>query len=291
MIKKAKFQERERQMRLAARAMLNDSKSIISDLSENIDKNGNNSESKDNINVPETTDSSSVVSSLQSPSMAESKTIPSSSSSSNKKNLNKPAWAFAKEEDASDMLENKELEDDEGLLDFASGLDFDKYMGDVEIKTMMDAVAKRISELEVDVKNDDERIKEAIIRQALRQQAETKMNSDAKSYSLESDTNESEEAINFAKQVLADIDELGNVHSTASVAQLYKQAKEAESNDSSSVIDNKLNQMGAAPNSTDDPTAHKGTPHIAVHQDDEGERLKQKDALNKLPYRNRNPAV
>lgn len=298
--KKAKFQERERQMRLASRAMLNESKSVISQVSDSLN------ESK----VPETNDiapskvkindndGGSVVSSLPSPSVAESKatTIASSSSSSKKKNTNKPAWAYAKEEEAVDMLENKELEDDEGLLDFANDLDFDKYMDDVEIKTMMDAVAKRIGELEVDVKNDDERVKEAIIRQALRQQIESQMSSDAKSYSVDGDTNASDEALNFAKQVLADMDELGAVHSTASVAQLYKQAKEADSSandeDQAAIAaNNKINSMGAAPATTNDPTAHKGTPHIAVHQDDEGERLKQKDALNKLPYKNRNPAV
>lgn len=291
--KKAKFQERERQMRLASRAMLNDSKSMISDISDQINNNSNNSESKDKTNVPETTDSNSVVSSLPSPSIAESKTIPSSSSSKNKKNVNKPAWAYAKEEDASNMLENKELEDDEGLLDFASELDFDKYMDDVEIKTMMDAVAKRIGELEVDVKNDDERVREAIIRQALRQQIESQIGSDAKSHSVDGETNASEEAMNFAKQVLADMDELGNIHSKASVAQLYKQAKEVEAESESHGNDNisNNNQMGSAPTSTNDPLSHKGTPHIAVHQDDEGERLKQKDALNKLPYKNRNPAV
>jgi hypothetical protein len=36
---------------------------------------------------------------------------------------------------------------------------------------------------------------------------------------------------------------------------------------------------------------HKGTPLIAVHDDSDGARKKEKDAVHKIPYMNRNPAV
>ena len=53
------------------------------------------------------------------------------------------------------VTKDKDEEDEDDLLDFATGLNFEKYMDDVEIKTMMEIVKNRINELERESKQED----------------------------------------------------------------------------------------------------------------------------------------
>jgi hypothetical protein len=64
--------------------------------------------------------------------------------------------------------EDREFEDDEGLLNFAAGLDFDRYIDDLEIRTMMEKVRKRIMDLEREVSQDEKRVAESEARAKLR---------------------------------------------------------------------------------------------------------------------------
>lgn len=82
----------------------------------------------------------------------------------------KPAWAMT--EEAASAKENDddfELEDDEGLLEFAEGLDYDRYINDIEVKTMIDKLQKRIGDLQKEVEVDDQRNAAAEIRAAKRE--------------------------------------------------------------------------------------------------------------------------
>eukprot|EP00283_Hemiselmis_rufescens_P006869 CAMPEP_0173419114 /NCGR_PEP_ID=MMETSP1357-20121228/1073_1 /TAXON_ID=77926 /ORGANISM="Hemiselmis rufescens, Strain PCC563" /LENGTH=262 /DNA_ID=CAMNT_0014381703 /DNA_START=50 /DNA_END=835 /DNA_ORIENTATION=- len=54
----------------------------------------------------------------------------------------KPAWALTEE-----GLEDRELEEADDLVNFASGLDFDKYIEDYEVRNAIAAVKDRIAEL------------------------------------------------------------------------------------------------------------------------------------------------
>lgn len=66
------------------------------------------------------------------------------------------------------MKEDREFEDDEGLLNFAAGLDFDRYIDDLEVRTMMEKVRKRIMDLEREVTQDERRVAESEARAKLR---------------------------------------------------------------------------------------------------------------------------
>lgn len=66
------------------------------------------------------------------------------------------------------MKEDKELEDDEGLLNFAAELNFDRYIDDLEVRTMMEKVRKRIMDLEREVTQDERRVAESEARAKLR---------------------------------------------------------------------------------------------------------------------------
>ena len=56
----------------------------------------------------------------------------------------KPLWAMT-EEKATEIAREKQDEEVEELLSFAQGLDFEKYIDDMEIATMMDQVKNLFS--------------------------------------------------------------------------------------------------------------------------------------------------
>ena len=56
--------------------------------------------------------------------------------------ISKPKWAYTKEE-----LKKEEDDELEDLLDFADNLDFDAYMEDMEVKSLIGALRHRIDEL------------------------------------------------------------------------------------------------------------------------------------------------
>ena len=283
-----RFQKQEEQMRKAQKAMA---------------KEVEEASAKGSSAGPETALDEATISTLGSPIYAESKSeavgaVVASKAASDEKsssvnnkgaagNKNKPAWAFANEGDAAEAKEAKEMDDDEGLLDFAAGLDFEKYVDDMEVQTMLAAVAKRIRELEREVKDDDARALSAAERQAFRAQLEAAgedtsfLDDDATGLSSDG------EARAFAKAVLADMEDLKGVHSEKSVAQLYTKAKDD--------MDDGKKKVHIAPEVKAEVTTnaleHAGTPLIAVHDDSEGARMTEKKSVRKLPYMNRNPAV
>lgn len=68
----------------------------------------------------------------------------------NNSSSNRPAWALT-ETAAETAVEEKELDDEDDLLSFAEGLDFDRYIGDMEVRTVMDRLRQRIAEMEKEV--------------------------------------------------------------------------------------------------------------------------------------------
>jgi len=54
----------------------------------------------------------------------------------------KPKWAYTE-----DQLKQEEDQDVDNLLDFTKNLDYDKYIDDLEVNTMVTALKKRIDEL------------------------------------------------------------------------------------------------------------------------------------------------
>lgn len=92
---------------------------------------------------------SKTSSSITAPSKSSS-VVGSSSSSS------KPAWALTETASiaASDA---EELDDEDELLSFAEGLDFDRLIDDMELQSVMDQLKSRISAMEKDAAIKDQR--------------------------------------------------------------------------------------------------------------------------------------
>ena len=79
----------------------------------------------------------------------------------------KPAWALT-EKAAEEADEEKDLIDGDELIEFAKNLDFDKYIDDMEIQTMIARVKQRIGDLEKDYNNESSRLEESEHRLLLR---------------------------------------------------------------------------------------------------------------------------
>lgn len=108
-------------------------------------------ESIKNNPAEEKTAQSSVNPSKSSDSKAEAK-----STSNNK---SRPAWAMT--EKAIADTEDDMDEDIDSLIDFAQGLDYNKYINDIEIKMMIEQMKKRISSIESEIAEDEKRDSEA----------------------------------------------------------------------------------------------------------------------------------
>lgn len=80
-------------------------------------------------------------------------TIPKSSQASGNE-TNKPAWCQSETDH-----EASEMNNEENLLSFVHGLDFDKYTHDLELQTLMDQLRKRIRLLELEKKKDETKLK------------------------------------------------------------------------------------------------------------------------------------
>ena len=247
---------------------------------------------------------------------------------------NRPAWSYAKEEDA-DMAaqyaaESKEEEEVDDLLKFAEGLDFDKYMDDVEIKTMMEMVGNRIRELEKDSKLEAQLESEAEMRGTLRAQMKDVNGGDENINNINSNADD-DGAIAAAKDILENTDNLKAVHSTNSVAAMVRNSARGSEEKSAlqtalgvcELIECHPRKMAAKQFFYESHQPHGllvqpskrrecgpvlvcascisklsgielvpiGTPYQATHDASEGTRVTNKAAVNKLPYMNRNPAV
>lgn len=275
-----KFQEQETKMRLLAKQAISSAASSIAD------------------SKPETT-SPQQYSQSSSTSMdykdSDYKSIPklnlNKHSSSNSDNINiapskanhRPAWAMT-ETAAVKADEEKELYDDEGLLDFAKNLDYDKYIADVEIKQMMERLRKRINDMEKDISNDEKRTQEAEERTA-RKDLLALLNENLNNLQMNDNgagNNTNNEEIEAAKAVLLSDEEMQAVHSTKSVAAMVKAARDKYTTATS--------KKKASDGVALDNRASNG-PLIVVHEPSEGTRLEGKNNVSNLPYIHRNPAI
>ena len=76
--------------------------------------------------------------------------------SADEKKQVRPVWAMT-EKDADMAADRKEQLEEEELLKFSESLDFDKFVSDVEIQSMMDRLRRRIGELEKEVTAEDQK--------------------------------------------------------------------------------------------------------------------------------------
>lgn len=196
---KMRFQEHERKMRELQRTIMysSDSKDPASDTMSDSKAFGAKSEDS-------------------------KETIPS-------KALGKPAWAVT-EEAAEKLSEAKQAKEEDDLLNFALGLNFDRYIGDMEVQMTVERLRRRIADLEREVKEEESRELDAESRAARREMLEMMGAAEAslqqQPSANDAATMEQLQALQTAKALLGEEDSLQNVHSTKSVVTLLRAAKD-----------------------------------------------------------------
>lgn len=210
----------------------------------------------------------------------------SKSLASDKKQSQKPAWAMTEDTDEQRVRNLEQAEEDE-LLEFAEGLDYDKYIDDVEVQVMMEKLRKRIGDLEAEVKVEDQRESAAEERQAKREMLDLMGATEGalRGKTLSDATKEERQAMLAARALLQEDEEMQAVHSAKSVAKLLATAKD------------KIDEVRVSVESNDPNASHSVSPQVfnepkvVVHDSSEGARLEGKTAVRNLPYMHRNPAV
>lgn len=224
----SKFQDEQKKLREYSRTLLHTKSSDLAE-SKNPETSDQYDKTSSNNNEP-----------------ADSKTSLYSDAKDYKKGaaLSKPAWALT-EDTAEFASDAKKMKEDDDLLDFAKSLNYDKYISDMEVKLMMDRLRKRIEDLEKEVAVEDQREADAEMRAAKREMLELMVSFPLHCYfrihsillrpiqgNAESSLKQNDEqrpddvAINTAKALLDEDEGMQAVHSTKSVVQLLKTAKE-----------------------------------------------------------------
>lgn len=199
--------------------------------------------------------------------------------------VKKPVWAMS-ESQAQLISDAKDQAEEDDLLDFAKSLDYDRFIADMEVKVMVEKLRERIQELERDVDQEKEREVDAETRAARREmlelmgKAESRL-SHAQDFSLNGNNVDSE-ALQNAKVLLGEEEDIQAVHSTKSVVQLLKNAKDK--------IQSVQQQVRPPPSYPAEPKV-ANEPKVVIHEPNQGARMEEKKSVNKLPYMHRNPAV
>jgi len=202
------------------------------------------------------------------------------------KKANRPAWALT-EEESKKVEEDKENEEVDELLSFTKGLDFDKYIHDMEIQTMIDQVMKRINELENMEEDDipeDEDVRQELEKQ--RRELSRLTGENLRRYEEElggwnngkRPENEPDDDVrSITKSILSEGGRsVRSVHSHKSVNQLAVRARDKM----------KKEMLGAIQES--EGSGLRVQPKIISHEED---RFENKNVISNLPYMHRNPAV
>lgn len=189
----------------------------------------------------------------------------------------KPAWALTEDKaqaKGGDDDDDELGEDEAALLAFASGLDYDKYIADVEVRTMMERVRRRISELEREIAQDEKLEVESAQRTSKRQMLEQEEDDDE---GEEDEWEGGDETLRAAKELLQKRGpglglDLRSVHSAQSTAALVRASSSA------------AKEKEDTPKVTNEPL-------VVKYEQTEGSRLELKNDISKLPYMHRNPAL
>jgi hypothetical protein len=157
---KMRFQENQTELRKVQKTILSQSNSFSESKNDYADQNQSGNENKDAdveklIAEAKQKVQDEKINNLVVAKKAEAKT-------------SKPAWAMT-EVNADKVSEDKELYDDDDLIDFAKNLDYDKYIADSDVQIMMERLRKRIVDLEADVNLDEKREHDAEERQTKRE--------------------------------------------------------------------------------------------------------------------------
>lgn len=203
---------------------------------------------------------------------------------------NRPMWALTKKE-ALESEEKKEQNEEEDLLKFVDSLDYEKYASDLELTALIDQIKNRIAHLERQKEKED-----TLNKLVEEEKSSSRLDvcpvprDDAEQQGTVPPEKNSE--LRSVAGTLISSGGMGWIHSLKSAEALVK--KKLDKSFSSSYKSDTV-RMCASHENLAVVAAHEekvtfSSPISVVHPA-EGFRLSQKVDLNKLPFKNRNPAV
>eukprot|EP00937_MAST-01D_sp_MAST-1D-sp2_P006412 g6412.t1 len=295
--RRARFMERERQMRQAVRGMEDDEEEVdegavaeAKDGGEGAERSG----AKEGKGGPRADEAKA-----RDAGRAEAKAAAPAKAAAQAKGAGaRPKWAMT-EEQAEKADEDQEDEEAERLLDFASSLDFDKYIDDMEVRAMMEQVKNTVDELESAIAEEEAEDEAREARDAAAAEgaegAEATVSKEAAPWE-EGQAGEltegnlsklggsaaasDDDGRSVAESLLSQAESLRSVHSKRSIAKLTEKARErVQAETRQSKLDAIAEEREAAP------------PLRVVVHNEEPTRLTKKLDPSNLPYMHRNPAV
>ena len=198
--------------------------------------------------------------------------------------INKPAWALT-EEAAQREEEEREAAEEEGLLCFVDGLDFDEYSRDSELAFLMDQVKNRIESLQREKNIDEGRLEAIMSKELAALRAERYGPIDGHGLNRKGkgvDEDDTATVASLAETVRSQSSTISAVHSHRSMQVMIARSRERLGLDTPGNDDDE-ERCG------DGEAKGMAPPVCITHVDDA--RFDSKGDVSRLPFLNRNPAI
>ncbi len=203
----------------------------------------------------------------------------------------RPAWSLT-EADAINTNEYIKEEEEEDIMNFVDRLDIEQYFDDMELKVLMTQLKDRIHQLEKQKKHDDVLLKTVL-------QSEKSANHDEKYNNWNYGDASRLAGDNYNREPVNDYNDISSIAESikscadASITSIHShksmQMLVAKSRDK---MQEMCSNKGLIPINEEHPTEISMNPPITItHTEDNGARLAETKSLNKLPFKNRNPAL
>ncbi|CAM9261673.1 unnamed protein product [Chrysoparadoxa australica] len=216
----------------------------------------------------------------------------------------RPMWSMT-EDKAEALIEAKEEEELEELLAFTKNLDFDKYIRDAEIQSMIDQVKNRITELEVlqaeSLHSDDEGSEETHLEAKILSLTDANLRKIANSNQKGKQPTRAAEddVMSVARSVMSEGGRsVRSIHSHKSLAVLAGRARDRLTEEKAQypvIPEEKVlwHRHLSISSSAELLLLIEGALDVIIvtHKDDGGLRLGGKNTVSNLPYIHRNPAL
>lgn len=205
----------------------------------------------------------------------------------------RPVWALT-ESEAKNVDQCMKNEEEEELMNFVDGLDFQQYFDDMELKVLMTQVKDRINQLERQRKK-DQCFLNTILQSESSEAHNEKFNnrSSLYQYSTENrsnafdDISKDDDISSVAASIRSCAEaSISTIHSQKSLKMLVSKSRDKLYDTKGNIDLHTINEIDL----------HQGEvnlkPPIKItHTEDNGARLAETKSLNKLPFKNRNPAL
>ncbi|KAL3767145.1 hypothetical protein ACHAW5_003164 [Stephanodiscus triporus] len=206
----------------------------------------------------------------------------STAAPSSENKTTKPAWC-----QSETTREASEMAAETNLLSFVEGLDFDQYTQDLELRALMGQLKERIKILERENKKDQTKLQTCFDSENAAQRAEAVnigpvIDDNVPTDVEQNDEVDADDTESIAISVMSE-STVSSIHSKKSIKALVSKAKERILE--TPTIEEEDEEREEEKEKAVPP------PVLSTVTDDNGARMAEKRSINKLAFKNRNPAL